>query len=84
MSTNQITTVDLGNGTDGDTICAQSGADAEGNVVSRCWLRRVYHYLVVRWFKVWAFTTPTCSAEAVTTNVTDDDEPDDDIPLWPE
>ena len=84
VSTNQITTVDLGNDTDGDTICAQSGADAEGNAVSRCWLRRVYHYLVVRWFKVWALTTPTCSAEAVTTKVTDDDEPDDDIPLWPE
>ena len=29
VSTNQITTVDLGNDTDGDTICAQSGADAE-------------------------------------------------------
>ena len=61
LSTNQLTTVDIGTDTDSDTICIQTGADAEGHVVSRCWLRKHCHILIARWFKLWASTTPTCS-----------------------
>ena len=34
LSTNQLTTVDIGTDTDCDTICIQTGADAEGHAVS--------------------------------------------------
>ena len=34
LSTNQLTTVDIGNDTDCGTICIQAGADADGTAVA--------------------------------------------------
>ena len=68
LSTNQLTTVDIGNDTDCDTICIQTGADADGIAVSKCWLRKCCHILIARWFKLWASITPTCSPGVVFDN----------------
>ena len=85
LSTNQLTTADIGNDTDCDSICFRSGADADGFPVSKHWRRKCCRLLIARWFNLWAFTTPTCSTEAVITRENSDDgDSDDQVLLWPE
>ena len=83
LSTNQLTTADIGNNTDCDCICIQSGADADGCPVSEHRRRKYYRLLIARWFNLWASTTPTCSTTAVITREnSDDNDLDDHVLLW--